>query len=363
MKLEQSDVVKEAQIEALKSIAKNLLGLDLLEVKVAKEKELNKELSTGEEIKLYENEITFNLWDLGAQEFFKRFRKTYYTGAQAGFIVFDVTNRDSFLNVKDWYHEFRNILKFKQLPIVVIGNKIDLIDQRVVDYKEAVEVIDDLSSEHYEGGISYIETSAKTGENIGDAFNLIAYHYIMRSIEIEEQRLRLDLMNILNSILDKNEKLVISFITENPLWSPGLQILTEINKLCDCEKVKDDRERRLYEYSNGLVIKNFLFNDFDVSDSDGVFIIFDAREKEYIEPIWKETVIKIISGITENRVALIGIRVSEAIDWSQLMEDFNINKYIENKMISLLFFKFGIEYRLEIYDQLEVMLNSIKDLN
>ncbi|MFX1361591.1 MAG: hypothetical protein ACFE8T_14760, partial [Promethearchaeota archaeon] len=221
----------------------------------------------------------------------------------------------------------------------------------------------ELASGQYEGGISFIETSALTGESIEDAFNLIAYHYIMRSIEIEEQRLKLDLMNILNSILDKNEKLVISFITENPLWSPGLQILTEINKLCDCEKVKDDKENRLYEYSNGLVIKNFLFNDFDVSDSDGVFIIFDAREKDHIEPKWKETVINIINNITENKVALIGIRVSEAIDWSQLMEEFNINNYLENKMISLLFFKIGIEYRLEIYDQLEVMLNTIKDIS
>lgn len=314
-------------------------------------------------IESYGNKVIFNIWDLGAQEFFKRFRKTYYSGAQAGFIVFDVTNRDSFLNVKDWYHEFRKNLKYKQLPIVIIGNKIDLTDQRVVDYKEAVEVINDLSSEHYEGGISYIETSAKTGENIGDAFSLIAYHYIMRSIEIEEQRLNLDLMNILNSILDKKRKLVISFITENPFWSPGLQILTEINKLCDCEKVKDDRERRLYEYSNGLVIKNFLFDNIEISDSDGVFIIFDAREKDHIEPKWKETVINIINNITEKKVTLIGIRVSESSDWSQILEEFNINKYLENKMISLLFFKIGIEYRLEIYDQLGVMLNTIKDLS
>ena len=56
-KLEQSAVVKEAQIEALKSIAKNLLGLDLLEVKIAKEKELEKELNPKEELGLYENEI------------------------------------------------------------------------------------------------------------------------------------------------------------------------------------------------------------------------------------------------------------------------------------------------------------------
>jgi len=56
-KLEQSIVVKEAQIEALKSIAKNLLGIDLLDVKVAKEKELEKDLTPAEELELYENEI------------------------------------------------------------------------------------------------------------------------------------------------------------------------------------------------------------------------------------------------------------------------------------------------------------------
>jgi hypothetical protein len=56
-KLEESAVVKEAQIEALKSIAKNLLGIDLLDVKVAKERELQKELTPAEELETYEKEI------------------------------------------------------------------------------------------------------------------------------------------------------------------------------------------------------------------------------------------------------------------------------------------------------------------
>jgi len=55
--LDQSAVVKEAKIEALKSIAKSLLGMDLLEVKVAKERELSKALSLDEEIELFESEI------------------------------------------------------------------------------------------------------------------------------------------------------------------------------------------------------------------------------------------------------------------------------------------------------------------
>jgi len=55
--LDESALVKEAQIEALKSIAKNLLGIDLLDVKVAKEKELGKDLTPAEELQAYEGEI------------------------------------------------------------------------------------------------------------------------------------------------------------------------------------------------------------------------------------------------------------------------------------------------------------------
>ena len=55
--LEQSTVVTEAKIEALKSIAKTLLGIDLIEVKIAKEKELGIELNKEEEIQLFEEEL------------------------------------------------------------------------------------------------------------------------------------------------------------------------------------------------------------------------------------------------------------------------------------------------------------------
>jgi site-specific recombinase XerC len=55
--LEESNIVKEAKIEALKSMAKSLLGIDLLEVKIAKEKELRRELTKDEELELYENEL------------------------------------------------------------------------------------------------------------------------------------------------------------------------------------------------------------------------------------------------------------------------------------------------------------------
>ena len=310
-------------------------------------------------IRFYGNEVYFSLWDLGGQEYFKRFRKTYYIGAQAAFIVFDVCKRDSFANVKVWYKELKDFLNKKNIPIVIIGNKIDLSGQRMVQYKDGIALVDELTRENTDSDFSYIETSALTGENIKDSFSLIAYHYIIKSKEREEQKLKENLMIQINSILNKNKKLVITFITENPFWSPGLQILNEVNRLCDCDKVIDDKEKRFYEYSNGLLVKNFLFDNIEVADSDGVFVIFDARDKKHIDPKWKDVVVNIISNLKENKVALIGVRVSDETDWSNIMEEFNINEYLEEKMVSLLFFKIGFEYRLEIYDQLDVMFSTI----
>ena len=108
-----------------------------------------------------------------------------------------------------------------------------------------------------------------------------------------------------------------------------------------------------------LLLKNFLFDYVDVANSDGVFIIFDARNKKHIVPKWKEVVINTISSLKENKVILIGVRVSDGTDWSDIMEEFNVNEYLEEKMVSLLFFKIGFEYRLEIYDELEVMFSTI----
>ena len=313
-------------------------------------------------IQFYGNEVNFSLWDVGAQDYFKRFRKTYYLGAQAAFIVFDVSNIKSFENTKKWYSELEKFLGNKEIPMIIVGNKIDLENQRVISYQEGVKLTAELSELNTEGEFSYIETSAKSGENVEDAFNLIAYHYIMKSKEKEEQRLQENLIIQINSILNKKGKMELSFITENPYWSPGLQILNEVNNICDCEKVLDKKEERYYEYSNGLRIKNFLFDKIDVSKSDAVFVIFDARNREYIDPKWRDVVIEIIKNLKKNKIALIGIRVSEETDWSKIMEDFNVNEYLEKKLVSLLFFKIGFEYRLEIYDQLEIMFNTLENL-
>ena len=320
-------------------------------------------------IEFHGNKITYSLFDVGAQKFFARFRQTYYLGAQAAFIVFDLTNKESFENVKTWSDELEKFIQGRDIPKIIVGNKSDLREQRAIGYQDGVDYVNSVAKTS-KIKISYIETSALTGDNVEDAFTLIAYHYISQSRQEEEDILKQDLLMELNSILekrrygsiDKDSLLTLTLISENEFWSPGLQILSEVNSSSEHEKIKDNYDEKIYKFSNGVILKNYLYQDFKVAGSDGVFCIFDARSEGHFDPQWREVIIKIINDIEENKVALIGIRVSDKSDWSQIMEEFNVNDLLEQKMVSLLFFKIGVEYRLEIYDQLKVMLNTIKYL-
>ena len=79
-----------------------------------------------------------------------------------------------------------------------MGNKSDLKQQRIIDYKEGVSCTNTLS-DRGSSKISFIETSALTGENVNDAFSLISYFYIQKSKELEEEILKNDLITIISS--------------------------------------------------------------------------------------------------------------------------------------------------------------------
>jgi len=310
-----------------------------------------------------DNDIHINLWDIGAQKYFKRFRKTYYSGIQAAFIVFDLTNRESFNNIQTWYVELIDFIGGRDIPIVLVGNKKDLVDQRVITSEEGVSMAKYLS-ETGTSKISYIETSALTGENIDDAFNLISYFYIQISQEREEESLRNNLFTQINSILDKKKTLNICLITEKSYWNPIFQILTELKNLGEVSKLKDEKDAKIYHYANGLILRGYTFNTMKISNADAVFCIFDVRKKEHISIKWIEIIHDIVKNIGTKKIVLCGMRVSEESNWSVLLDEFyglNINPYLEKQMISLLIFKIGIDYRLEIYEKLEVMFNNIKE--
>ena len=122
--------------------------------------------------------LRFVIWDLAGQPQFKRIRQAYLANSEAGFIVYDITRRDTFHNAKNWCLEIRKAMP-SGILLILVGNKCDLEQYREVTTDEGKELAREL-------GISFIETSAKNGENINDAFELMALQIIKKFIKGEE---------------------------------------------------------------------------------------------------------------------------------------------------------------------------------
>jgi len=107
---------------------------------------------------------TLSIWDIGGQQRFEFIRSTFYKGAAGALLVFDLTREQTYTETRKWLTEIRQFAG-ENIPFVLIGNKLDLMEDVgvVIDRDEARKFAES------EGSI-YIETSAKTGEKVDDAF-------------------------------------------------------------------------------------------------------------------------------------------------------------------------------------------------
>lgn len=110
--------------------------------------------------------IKLQIWDTAGQESFASITRSYYRGAAGALLVYDVTKRQSFNHVKIWMDEAKRNAP-STLVSILVGNKSDLDRKRAVSYKEGEE----FAKEH---GMLFIETSAKSAENIDTAFTEVS---------------------------------------------------------------------------------------------------------------------------------------------------------------------------------------------
>lgn len=112
------------------------------------------------------NGATFKLsiWDVAGQERFGSFRDTFYLGARALALVYDVTSAESFTNLERWRSEIRGIVP--AAPMVLIANKIDLPVQVPADEGRR------WARRHH---MPFLETSAANGHNVEALFSGLAH--------------------------------------------------------------------------------------------------------------------------------------------------------------------------------------------
>ncbi|CAN1174724.1 Ras-related protein RABD2c [Linum perenne] len=106
--------------------------------------------------------IKLQIWDTAGQERFRTITSSYYRGAHGIIVVYDVTDLESFNNVKQWLSEIDRYAS-ENVNKLLVGNKSDLTANRVVPYETAKAFADEI-------GIPFMETSAKNAANVEDAF-------------------------------------------------------------------------------------------------------------------------------------------------------------------------------------------------
>jgi len=110
--------------------------------------------------------IKLQIWDTAGQERFRTITSSYYRGAHGIIVVYDVTDQESFNNVKQWLQEIDRYAS-ENVNKLLVGNKCDLTTKKVVDFTTAKEYADQL-------GVPFLETSAKNATNVEQAFMTMA---------------------------------------------------------------------------------------------------------------------------------------------------------------------------------------------
>jgi len=117
-------------------------------------------------IELEGRKVRLQMWDTAGQEKFRTITISYFRGAQGIVLVYDVTNRKSFKRIEHWMEQIEDNAD-KDVDKILVGNKCDLVNDRVVSVEEG----ENLAKQY---GVPFIETSAKEAIGVTECFEKIA---------------------------------------------------------------------------------------------------------------------------------------------------------------------------------------------
>ena len=118
---------------------------------------------TYKTVKINDKICRVQLWDTQGQEQFQSITRSYFKNAACAIVVYDLTKRDTFNSISNWLEQSKTHGP-STITFVLVGNKEDLKDERVITTEEGEEFAQ-------RNGMIFFETSAKTGKNIEEMFN------------------------------------------------------------------------------------------------------------------------------------------------------------------------------------------------
>jgi small GTP-binding protein len=127
---------------------------------------------TAKEMDVAGSVVNLQIWDTAGQERFRTLAPMYYRGSVIAVLVYAVTDQASLDDVKNWADEMK--IQTDEMPVLfVVGNKMDLVDERVVQYDHGESMAKEL-------GAFFTEVSAKTGVGVDELFIRIAEEALKR---------------------------------------------------------------------------------------------------------------------------------------------------------------------------------------
>lgn len=133
-------------------------------------------------IKIGNSKINLTLWDIAGQERWSEMRHIYYQGSSGCIMVYDISRPITFKHIEEyWYRDFKSFCKDEKIPVILIANKNDVpVKLKRVNSFEGSELASKVNA------FRFIEASALTGQNVEDAFQVIAKVLISNNVEKEK---------------------------------------------------------------------------------------------------------------------------------------------------------------------------------
>ena len=116
--------------------------------------------------------VTLQIWDFAGEDRFRFLLPSYAKGANGVIFMFDITRYTSLHSVNEWLDVFRKSVseeEEEEVPMIIVGGKLDLNERRAIPRSDAANIASEFQFD------DYLECSAKTGENVEEIFNKIAW--------------------------------------------------------------------------------------------------------------------------------------------------------------------------------------------